>query len=362
MTDDPAGHYAALGVDAGAPQTAIRAAFRRKARVLHPDVAGTGDVAAFMRVKAAYDVVGNVTRRAAYDRAARGAAAAPPRMETIPRGPRLSDLPLALWAGLGGVLCVAAVMSVIAARQFRHASPRPQLPEVGQFGPSAATVTPATQPSASPALASGPTTHYVLPASGDAVLWRHGAGSDSYLPAGHVAAFSPVQALRLVPQHGLMEVALAGGGSGFIDASRLALGDRVAARRAYCAYNAGPAPQNGEVFDRHGSGGARLEISNRAPHPVVVKLRDAGGHAVATVFVAPAASAVVANLPDASYRPDFATGELWSRACNSFAAGLRARRATSFGPVAALSPLVIPPDLSVAPASADIPDAAFDRD
>ena len=116
------------------------------------------------------------------------------------------------------------------------------------------------------------------------------------------------------------------GGSGFIDAARLAPGDRVIARRAYCAYNAGPSPRNGEVLGRHGDGAARIEISNRGPQPVMVKLRDASGQAAATVFVAPGNSAIVENLPDTVYRPEFATGELWSGACNSFAAGMRAQR------------------------------------
>jgi hypothetical protein len=256
-------------------------------------------------------------------------------------------------------------MLVIAAKPFRHApqpQPQSQMLEAGRFAPSAAVVTPGTGSSAVPALASGPTTHYVLPAGDDAVLWQPGATNDSFMPAGHIAAFSSVRALRLVPQHGLMEIALADGGSGFVDVSRLAPGDRAAARRAYCAYNAGLEPHNGEVLDRHGIGTTRLEISNHAQHPVVVKLRDTDGRAVATVFVAPGEAAAVANLPDTSYRPEFAIGELWSRACNTFTAGMRAQRFADFWPVAALAPLVIPPDLSVAPPSVDIPDAAFDRD
>ena len=48
----------------------ITAAFRRKARVLHPDVPGTGNAEAFMSVKEAYDVLGDAGRRAAYDRSA----------------------------------------------------------------------------------------------------------------------------------------------------------------------------------------------------------------------------------------------------------------------------------------------------
>ena len=97
--------------------------------------------------------------------------------------------------------------------------------------------------------------------------------------------------------------------------------------------------------------------------PAVVKLRDASGRAAATVFVAAGASAMVEDLPDAVYRPDFATGEIWSRACNSFAgrhAGAAVRRLLPRS--SGLSPLVIPPDLSVAPAPEDIPDAAFERE
>ena len=58
------------------------------------------------------------------------------------------------------------------------------------------------------------------------MLWRHEQARDTYLPAGHVAAFNTVQALRLVSEHGLVEIRLADGGSGFIDATRLTPGDR----------------------------------------------------------------------------------------------------------------------------------------
>jgi hypothetical protein len=84
--------------------------------------------------------------------------------------------------------------------------------------------------------------------------------------------------------------------------------------------------------------------------------------AAATVFLAPHDRTIVANLPDTVYRPDFAIGELWSRACNGFAAGMRAQRFAGYASPSGLSPLVIPPDLSVAPAPEDISDAAFERD
>ena len=47
MTNDPAGLYARLGVDPSASAEAIHAAFRRKARVLHPDIPQTGNAEAF---------------------------------------------------------------------------------------------------------------------------------------------------------------------------------------------------------------------------------------------------------------------------------------------------------------------------
>ncbi|HEY2890323.1 MAG TPA: DnaJ domain-containing protein [Dongiaceae bacterium] len=65
MSDDPAGHYAALDVHPRSEQAAIAAAFRRKARVLHPDIPGSGNADAFMRIRAAYDVVGDAESRAA---------------------------------------------------------------------------------------------------------------------------------------------------------------------------------------------------------------------------------------------------------------------------------------------------------
>lgn len=359
MADDPAGHYATLEVDPAATPDVIAAAYRRKARVLHPDVVGTGNAAAFMRVKAAYDVLGDVERRAVYDRSARaGAALVPAVADDPPRGPRLSDLPVAVWAGLGGIVCLATIMAVL---QLSHHPKPPQGPVIRPFAPSASAFRPLPAPQAT-AAANGPTTHYVLPSGDDTVLWRHDAARDAFLPAGHVAAFSPVRALRLVPQHGLVEISLADGGTGFIDATRLAPGDRATARQAYCAYNAGPSPGNGAVLGRHGDGTARLEISNRGSLPMVVKLRDASGQAAATVFVAPAGRATVENLPDTAYRPDFAVGELWSQACNGFAAGMRAQRFAGYASPSGLSPLVIPPDLSVGPAPEDIPDAEFERE
>jgi hypothetical protein len=66
MADDP-DHYAVLGVSPDASDEEIRQAFRRLARLHHPDVAGAGELALMQRVNAAYQVLGDPTRRAAYD-------------------------------------------------------------------------------------------------------------------------------------------------------------------------------------------------------------------------------------------------------------------------------------------------------
>jgi len=57
--------YAVLGVDSGANRAAIRAAYRRLARVQHPDLHG-GSHASMTRLNQAWAVLGDPEARAAY--------------------------------------------------------------------------------------------------------------------------------------------------------------------------------------------------------------------------------------------------------------------------------------------------------
>jgi DnaJ domain len=361
MVEDPAGFYARLGVAPTAPTEAIIAAYRAKARVLHPDIPGTGDAAAFMRMKEAYDVLADAERRASYDRSAHAAG---PVMYAMPEvdnpawpTPRFWDLTMVLWVVLAGGLILASVMVVLELAR----SPTTPPPSVARtFVPAVPTTRPAAT-AVVPVPIGGAASHYVLPGGDNAVVWRRDAISDSFHPGGRIADFTAVQALSVVPQHGLVEVRLADGGSGFIDASRLTPGDRRMAQQAYCAFNAGAPPRNGEVLARRGQGSARLAISNRSGQPAVVKLRDASGRSIASVFLEPGGASEV-GLPNGVYRPDFALGEIWSRACDSFTSGMRAQRFAGYGSVSGLSPLVIPPEISLAPAPVDIPDQAFEQD
>jgi hypothetical protein len=148
--------------------------------------------------------------------------------------------------------------------------------------------------------------------------------------------------------------------NGFISADHLTAGNAVAARQAYCGYNAGPMPYDGELLQRRGYGSGTVEIENRAVQPAVVKLRDETGGVALSVFLAPGGHAVFDGLPQGTYYTEFAIGELWSRACESFAAGMRAQRLDTVLKMPGEAHLVVALDTGV-PAAVDIPDQAFER-
>lgn len=63
----PGNYYQILGVPADATTRQIRAAFRRRARELHPDVSGLGSEP-FLKLFEAYSVLSQPERRRQYDR------------------------------------------------------------------------------------------------------------------------------------------------------------------------------------------------------------------------------------------------------------------------------------------------------
>jgi hypothetical protein len=383
---DPQGYYARLGINPAAAQQDVVAAYRRQARVLHPDVPTTGNAEAFLSVKQAYDVLSNRDLRATYDETARkqeairatvaamqDAAMQPMAAPLAAQAPsslgldsKASSLPsqsvqsLALWAGLGSFLLICIVEAVL---HLRQPPPAPRQ----TIRPNAAVVAPLS-PDAHQAVLYGPTPEalpgtpnfYVIPAGTPAVLWRKMPDSNRLAPAGKIPPFSTVQGLRVYQQVGMIEV-MATEGSMFIDVSHLTPGNAAAAHRAYCTYNAGPAPFDGELLERHDSGSGTLEIDNRAVEPAVVKLRKPDGAVAVSVFLAPGGHTDLHDLPTGPYQAEFGIGEFWSRACNGFAAGMRARRIDK--------PLVIPSvealepwdDAGSQPAT-DITDHAFEME
>jgi hypothetical protein len=381
---DPKGYYARLGVEPAASHSAVVTAFRAKARLLHPDVAQTGNTEAFVAAKLAYDVLSHPERRADYDRHAREAAqadgepnilrrpvvrptvfrptvfrpqpqAAAPAQEEEIAGP-----PLAVWVALGAflVLCIYQVAAHLLA-------PAPPIAPV--IRPNAATIAP-LPPSAQRSMLYGPAplrlagnpNFYVLPAGNATILWRRDAERNVLVPLGRLPPFSAVQAIRLIRETGMLEVLVNDQGHGFISADHLIPGNAEAARLAYCGYNSGPAPGDGETLQRRGSGGAGLALENQSAQPAVVKLRDQSGAVVLAVFLAPGGRAVLGDLPEGVYRLDFAIGELWSRACSTFAAGMRAWRMDAPLRLPASAPIVLDRDGSMPDASA-ISDQVFQR-
>jgi hypothetical protein len=319
---DPEGYYARLGVAPDAEAAAITAAYRAKARLLHPDVPGTGNAGAFILLHEAYEVLGDEFTRARYDRLARNQAGRAPAAEVSepPPPPEMPELPpflssprlrIGLVGGLIALTAVSLVELTIHVIRMLDAPMPPLLSALPTPAVDDATMVPV-----------GVATHYVLPTGGSAPLWRYDAAESRYLPATHLQPFTGVEVLDTPPRDGMVEIRVSHG-QGFIDATRLAPGDAAAARRAFCGYNAGPPVTAGEVLARHGSGDGVLRIDNTKPEPVVLKLRNAEGTTALSVEAAQGTTRVT-GLVSGSYTAEYATGTLWSRACGSFLAGQRA--------------------------------------
>jgi hypothetical protein len=354
---DPEGYYARLGVAPNAEASAIAAAYRAKARVLHPDVPVTGDAGAFILLHEAYEVLGDEFTRARYDRIARnraGRAPAPtPEFAEPPPPPEMPELPsflssprlrVGLLCGLIALTAVSIVELTIHVIRMTDGPPPPLLSALPTPQVDDATMVP-----------TGVATHYVLPTGGTAPLWRYDAQQSRYLPATHLEPFTGVEVLDTPPHDGMVEIRVSNG-QGFIDATRLAPGDAAAARRAFCGYNAGPPVDAGEVLARHGSGSAVLHIDNTKAEPVVLKLLDAQG-ATALSVQANQGATRVAGLVPGDYTAEYATGTLWSRACGGFLAGQRAWKLAGPVTLSADAHLTVP----AANATEITPDA-FSRD
>jgi hypothetical protein len=355
MRDDPAGHYAALDLHPAASAEAVQAAYRAAARRYHPDVPGTGDAARFIRVRAAYEVLSDPLRRAAYDRMARAAQDAPPpppwaveRPATPWVWPRGRMLGLA--AGCAGFALLALVLGT------QHVGPSPPPPARPRPKPVTAAASPAAPPVAPTRRYDGPAEAYVLPSGEAAMLWRR--EQERLVPAGTLSPFTPLRIQGILPEHGMAEVTTGSGRHGLVALARLAPGDGAVAERARCIFAAGPPPANAELLARRAEGEARVLFENRRDQPAVVKLREPSGEAVAEVFVAPRSAALVERLPPGLYRPDYAFGELWSRGCSRFMAGMRAERFGDFEQFDARGPRFV---ISRDDGEAE-PDEAFDRE
>jgi len=310
VTSDPLGYYARLGVAPDSAPAELKAAFRRQARRLHPDVPDTGDAAAFVRLKQAYDTLADPTRRAAYHRSTTQSFTPPRPRDPSPRG-RRGLLLAAISAGVvGAIVVVVAVF---------HTPPPPPA------APIPVSSVPVRAPA--PLTLAGEPDHYVLPGSLPVVVWGLGPGG-VLTQLGALADFAPVHASATNAPDGLTGVALAGGLIGYVDAGRLMEGDAAAARRARCAWFAGPPPAGAEVLVGGPHGDGRASLNNASGSPAVITLRDPAGRQAARIYLAPGKATHVAGLAPGPWTAEVTFGELWSRACASFVAGERMQRAS----------------------------------
>ncbi|HEX3996526.1 MAG TPA: J domain-containing protein, partial [Acetobacteraceae bacterium] len=211
---DPEGYYARLEVEPSARSEAITAAYRRKARLVHPDVPVTGNASAFVELKQAYDVLIHIQRRAAYDRSARQPQQVPPSraasydpgtddpgeigakpfpaMATPPtRHPRLRDLPIVVWVGMAALLMVGVVEVGL------HLTSSPAQEKHETIPATAWDVPPLPANEPAPALY-GPTpvhlagtpNFYIVPTASAAILWRVDEARHTLVPWGQLPAFS----------------------------------------------------------------------------------------------------------------------------------------------------------------------------
>lgn len=328
MNEDPLGYYARLGVRPGCEPPELKAAFRRRARELHPDSV-TGDAKGFVRLKEAYDVLSDPLQRSAYDSTirsmggARGAglrAAPSPSRNTRPRQGQ--------WFAGAGVAVIGVAVGLIVARHhpphYSGAASHVSIAGVLPGGLSLPLPEPFTTPDV---LVQQPGDHYVVPRDGPAIVWE-GGGNGRLRRIGRLAAFTSV---RVAPPgtpapDGLTAIVLRGDAVAYLDAGRLLPGSTREARRARCTYEAGRPPGNGELLPGSRGGRARATLSNASSTPAVVTLRGSAPRDVVRVYIAPNDQARVTGLPPGPWTAEAAFGDLWSRACDSFVAGERVQR------------------------------------
>jgi hypothetical protein len=92
----------------------------------------------------------------------------------------------------------------------------------------------------------------------------------------------------------------------------------------------GRPPRTGEILQRHGTGPHRVIIENGGSAEPVVKMRDDHHRTALAVYVGPYGTAQVDHFPSGRFRPEFATGQDWSRACGVFLSGMRVQRFPTF--------------------------------
>ncbi|MDP6352948.1 MAG: DnaJ domain-containing protein [Alphaproteobacteria bacterium] len=137
-----------------------------------------------------------------------------------------------------------------------------------------------------------------------------------------LAQFDSVTVVGGETDNGYLPIITPGGMTGFVAAAALTSGAN--ARRDWCAENAGPRPETGDVFAARGTGSHSLGLVNPRRGDALVKLRDRDGRTALSVFVRGGTRITLQNIADGVYKVEFAIGTNYSRACDRFLDGMLA--------------------------------------
>mgnify|MGYP001810268904 CR=1 FL=1 len=148
---------------------------------------------------------------------------------------------------------------------------------------------------------------------------------------------------------------------GWVSRRGLYAGSGSRHKQDWCEANKGAKPEPGEVLMRRASGEHRLMIHNEGRFDAVVKLKTATGTTVVSYFIPATYHLAVGNIPEGTYRMEFATGSGYSRGCGLFVANMDAGLlpfTVTFRTVAATrtGTLMTLPEISLAPPGRDAGD------
>lgn len=301
MSRDVHGLYAILGLDPSASHEAIGTAFRRKAKELHPDVAGTGNAHAFMSLRKAYDILRNPAARAAYDHISQHVDERPVRHGHVAARPPNANRNARAWfLALTAILLLSAGSAIWLEHSQVNANAVPS-------GVNGSSIAGAAFPKSQ--------MYYVSAAESPLPIW-HKALRGEFVQDGFIQPFTSIKLLQSRPTDDLAEVRFADGSSGYMDPHNIRPGDAKAAKEAYCLYKPGPPLSNQRILDRIGSGPNKVTIENKGDQPAVVIMRSALGVRAVRLLVDAHSTAFVDQFPSGLHRPEFRLGDSWSQKCN----------------------------------------------
>jgi hypothetical protein len=130
--------------------------------------------------------------------------------------------------------------------------------------------------------------------------------------------FTTVKVLGMAQGGEWARVAIPSGVNGFVPARYLFAGAGEEPKRRWCETNRGDPPKSGDVLLRRTGGNHRATVTNDSGADAVVRLKTSGGQTLLALYVAAGQDAVLAGIPDGTFRLTFATGGGYSRACGVF--------------------------------------------